>query len=58
MNLTADQFQQLKDRERDMLKAFVDICDKHGIKYFVQGGTLLGTVNPFSRDNLFAEPRT
>ena len=44
MNLTADQLQSLKDRERDMLKTFVDICNKHSIKYFVQGGTLLGTV--------------
>ena len=44
MDLTAEQLQQLKERERDMLKIFVDICNKHNIKYFVQGGTLLGTV--------------
>ena len=44
MNLTADQLQSLKNCERDMLSEFVRICDKHGIKYFVQGGTLLGTV--------------
>lgn len=44
MNLTAEQLSHLKDCERDMLKCFVDICNKHGIKYFVQGGTLLGTV--------------
>ena len=44
MNLTAEQLQQLKDREREMLRCFADICNKHGIKYFVQGGTLLGTV--------------
>ena len=44
MNLTADQLQSLKNCERDMLAEFVRICDKHGIKYFVQGGTLLGTV--------------
>ena len=44
MNLTAQQLQQLKICERDMLAEFVRICDKHGIKYFVQGGTLLGTV--------------
>lgn len=44
MNLTAEQLQQLKDCEREMLRCFADICNKHGIKYFVQGGTLLGTV--------------
>ena len=44
MNLTAQQLQSLKNCERDMLAEFVRICDKHGIKYFVQGGTLLGTV--------------
>ena len=44
MNLTADQLQSLKICERDMLAEFVRICNKHGIKYFVQGGTLLGTV--------------
>ena len=44
MELTASQLQLLKDCEREMLKIFVDICNKHGIKYFVQGGTLLGTV--------------
>ena len=44
MNLTAEQLQSLKNCERDMLSEFVRICDKHGIKYFVQGGTLLGTV--------------
>lgn len=44
MNLTAEQLQSLKKCERDMLKEFVDICNRHGIKYFVQGGTLLGTV--------------
>lgn len=44
MNLTAEQLQELKIRERDMLAEFVRICNKHGIRYFVQGGTLLGTV--------------
>ena len=44
MNLTAEQLSRLKNCERDMLECFVDICNKHGIKYFVQGGTLLGTV--------------
>ena len=44
MNLTAEQLQELKIRERDMLECFVNICNKHDIRYFVQGGTLLGTV--------------
>ena len=44
MNLTAEQLQSLKICERDMLSEFVRICNKHGIKYFIQGGTLLGTV--------------
>ena len=44
MNLTAEQLQSLKNCERDMLACFADICNRHGIKYFVQGGTLLGTV--------------
>ncbi len=44
MKLTSEQLQQLKDCEKEMLRCFVDICNKHGIRYFVQGGTLLGTV--------------
>lgn len=44
MKLTAEQLQSLKKCERDMLACFVDICNKHGIQYFVQGGTLLGAV--------------
>ena len=44
MELTAEQLQKLKDCERDMLAAFVDVCNKHNIKYSLQGGTLLGAV--------------
>ena len=44
MTLTAQQLQELKECEREMLKVFVDICNKYSIRYFVQGGTLLGTV--------------
>ena len=44
VNLTADQLQELKIREREMLECFVNICNKYDIRYFVQGGTLLGTV--------------
>lgn len=28
----------------EMLKKFSSVCDKHGIRWFVDGGTLLGTV--------------
>lgn len=44
MDLSKEQLQQLKECERDMLEAFVNICNKHKIKYFLQGGTLLGAV--------------
>ena len=44
MELTSEQLQQLKDCERDMLAAFVAVCEKHNIKYSLQGGTLLGAV--------------
>lgn len=44
MELTSEQLQQLKDCERDMLAAFVAVCEKHNIKYTLQGGTLLGAV--------------
>lgn len=44
MELTSEQLQQLKDCERDMLAAFVEICNKYNIKYSLQGGTLLGAV--------------
>ncbi len=44
MELTNEQLQQLKECERDMLAAFVAVCNKHKIKYFLQGGTLLGAV--------------
>lgn len=30
--------------ELDMVKEFVHICDKHGLKYFMAGGTFLGAV--------------
>lgn len=30
--------------ELDILNKFVQVCDKYGIEYFAEGGTLLGTV--------------
>ncbi len=44
MELTSEQLQKLKNCERDMLAAFVAVCEKHNIKYSLQGGTLLGAV--------------
>lgn len=44
MELTKEQLQSLKNCEKEMLRCFVDICNKHGINYFLQGGTLLGAV--------------
>lgn len=44
MELSKEQLQRLKECERDMLAAFVAVCDKHKIKYTLQGGTLLGAV--------------
>ncbi len=35
---------KLKAVELDMLKCFIDICDKLALNYFVVGGTLLGAV--------------
>ena len=44
MELTKEQLKRLKECERDMLAAFVAVCDKYKIKYTLQGGTLLGAV--------------
>ncbi len=44
MKLSDEQLKRLKQCERDLLEAFVNICNKHKIKYFLQGGTLLGAV--------------
>ena len=44
MELTKEQLQRLKYCEKNMLQCFVSICNKHGIKYFLQGGTMLGAV--------------
>lgn len=42
--LTAEQSTKLKQCQLAMLKAFVDVCDKLGLTYFLEGGTLLGAV--------------
>lgn len=44
MNITDTQLQQLKKIELEMLDELVRICEKHGIEYFLSGGTCLGAV--------------
>lgn len=34
----------LQKKELDMVKEFVQICEKHNLKYFMAGGTFLGAV--------------
>lgn len=44
MELSSEQLKKLKECEKNMLATFVEICNRHNIKYFLQGGTLLGAV--------------
>lgn len=44
MEITDAQLSKLKEIELEMLDEFVRICNKHGIKYFLSGGTCLGAV--------------
>lgn len=44
MELSKDELEKLKKCEKDILAAFIEICNRHNIKYFLQGGTLLGAV--------------
>ncbi len=37
-------FDKLKLIELDLLRAFIDICEKHNLKYFLLGGSCLGAV--------------
>ena len=34
----------LQEKELDMVKEFLKICEKHNLKYFMAGGTFLGAV--------------
>lgn len=40
----ADNLEKLHDAEFEMLVEFKRICDKHHIRYFLSGGTLLGAI--------------
>ncbi len=44
MRLDENQMIKLKKIELDILKAFIDVCEKLNLKYYVIGGTLLGAV--------------
>ena len=44
MELTAQQLKDIKIIEVDILKRFIEVCDKLGLKYYLMGGTLLGAV--------------
>ncbi len=44
MELTKEQEVQIQKTGLEMLKSFVDICNKLGLKYYTLGGTMLGTV--------------
>lgn len=40
----SDELKELWDIELDLLQCFAKVCDKHHLKWFVDGGTLLGAV--------------
>lgn len=39
-----DTIELLQSLELDMVKEFVRICDRHGLNYFMAGGTFLGAI--------------
>lgn len=39
-----ENMNELQQKERDLLKIFVDFCNKHNLKYYLVGGTLLGAI--------------
>ena len=44
MAMNAEMMARLKACELDMLKAFIDVCDRLGLRYYLVEGTLLGAV--------------
>lgn len=44
MKLTDEQLTNLKAKELDIFKAFIAVCEKLNVKYYLIGGTLLGAV--------------
>ncbi|MBO7720836.1 MAG: LicD family protein [Kiritimatiellae bacterium] len=55
-------FRPLWDAMLDMYRAFAEICDRHGLRYYIYGGTLLGAARhkgfiPWDDDFDVAMPR-
>ncbi len=40
----SDSMKKVWAIELDLIRKFVEVCDKHGLRYFMDGGTLLGAV--------------
>ena len=60
--LDYEQSQKLKVIQTELLRAFIDVCEKNKIKYFAVGGTALGAVRhqgfiPWDDDIDLAMPR-
>ena len=59
---TPEQLRKIKEIEKNMLAAFVEICGKLNLRYYLAGGTLLGAVRhqgfiPWDDDIDVAMPR-
>lgn len=62
MNINQDILKKLQSVENDILYEFADFCEKYNLKYYLIGGTLLGTVRyngfvPWDNDIDVAMPR-
>lgn len=44
VEVSLSEMQELKKIETDILRSFIGVCQKLGVKYYVLGGTLLGAV--------------
>lgn len=44
VEITTEQVKSLQRCELEMLRIFIDVCEKLGMKYYLLGGTLLGAV--------------
>lgn len=42
--MTDNELRTVQLKELEILKAVRDICDRHGLRYYIAGGTLLGAV--------------
>ena len=60
--MTPEQLRKLQLIELDQLNVFADLCERHNLKYYLYGGTLLGAVRhsgfiPWDDDIDVAMPR-